>query len=571
MTEDHIFIAEIKPVGEFRIGDTDPAGNAFQLSIGYRGKETVILEDCTFYLRVEVGCGPEALVQNHEAANNIEPVISSDHEIEIDGFSSKKQFVWKICSYDDSPIESDKPIVIDYSNIISQTEPGKVKFTFAAIFHDQKIEVPLIGELVKKSDRAGIIYFYSTTEQRQSDLTTPECIVPSAEQIFPGEKVILKWYIPGLRKETLKLTQYGRTLLSKDDFKNDKGEAVFEDIRQNTEFVLSGKVDKESKPKSSKIRVDVLSNGWNDSTKRVDGIDLEPTLLFNANNQAIYAVFRCKFPGEKEKGLLFQTGNPFWGWTSIKAAVPEGFVTSPGVFCDNKLWFIGGSRIDPDKASNRACSFDPDKIRWDELDPAPWAPRMGHACLRIPPDEKKQKKEQIWIMGGCDRNGNALKDVWALDVSTKKWQKFPVDLPREGSMFSPVIFKNDIWLGGGLIDPLSDELFTDIFVFSGEKWEKKEKGLAFIEGKPMTACLQVFQNKLHVVGKTRIRSAIETFIYYLKIPTTDSWESLSSDALQGWGEDLTLSYQLINFNDKLLIAKALGYENPNLILKAYAP
>ena len=570
MKEDYEFNAEIKPVGEFRVGDTVPGGNGFKLSIEYRGKEAVKLSDCTFRLLADIGPGQTALVQNQKMAKEIETKISAD--IEIDGFPppDKNQFVWEVTSYDDTPFNKNNPIEITFSNIISQTEPGKVKFTFEARIPDQKVQAQLIGELVKQSGPAGIIYFYSTTEERQNNLTTSESIVPADEKIFPGEKVILKWYVNKLRKETLKLEKSGISMPDV-DFKKDKGTIVVEDIRENTDFILSCKVDNESEQKKSKVKVEVLQYGWHESTKKVDGVvGLEPTLLFNANNQTIYAVFRRN----KEEGLLFQTGNPFWGWSSIKSSVPEGFVTSPGVYCDDKLWFIGGSQIDPDKASNKVCCFDPHKRRWEELNTVPWSPRMGHACLRIPPDEKKNRKEQIWVMGGCDMNGNPLKDVWALDVSSKQWDQIPIELPSERCMFSSVIFNNDIWLCGGLIDPLSEELSCDIFVFLEKKkgWQKKNKGLSFIEGEPMTACLQVFQKKLHIVGKTRKRSgAIEAFNYYLKTPTTEDWEKLSSDALQGWGEDLTLSYQIINFKDKLLIAKAMGYEKPNCMLKVYVP
>jgi hypothetical protein len=570
MTEDIEFNAEIIPIDDFQVGDATK--NQFKLSIAYRGKETVKLEDCTFYLRIEVGNEQEAMVLNQEAAEKIEAVRSGDHDIEINSYLDKKQYVWKVDSYDESPIKPDDPIQITFSNIISQTKPGTVKLTFDAQIGDKETRTQLIGELVKQSDQAGIIYFYSTTEERQNDPTSSESIAPAAEQIFPGEKVILKWYVHNLGSETLKLTENGRTLLSGDDFKNDKGEKVFEDIRQATEFVLSGKVASESKPRTSKIRVDVLSTGWNDLTKTLDNIKLEPSLLFNANNQTIYAVFRRELPGNKEEGLLFQTGNPFWGWASIKSSVPEDFVTSPGVYCDDKLWFIGGSQIDPDNTSNKVWCFDPHKSKWAELDAAPWVRRMGHACLYIPADKKKDKKEKIWMMGGCDQNGNTLDDVWSFDVSSKTWNPTEIKLPSKRCMFSSVIFNNEIWLCGGVEDdPLSDKLSRDIFVWTGDEWQKKSEGLSFIEGEPTAACLQVFQGKLHVIGKTRKKGAIETFNYLLKTSTTGTWEKLRSDELQGWGQDITLGYQLVNFRDKLLIAKAMGYEKANYILKVFIP
>jgi hypothetical protein len=568
MTDDIVFRAEIIPVGEFRVGNAAMDGNTFNLSIVYLGDTEVGLADCTFYLRTEVGEGQPAMVLNREAAERIEAEFGI-HDIEISPYPEGKQFVWKIVSYDETPIKPNEPIVITFSNIISETEPGKLALTFQAQLRDNGVKTQITGELIKQPAPAGIIYFYSTTEQRRNNATTPESIAPAAEQILPGEKLILKWYVQNL--DSLTLTENGRPLPDI-DFKTDKGEEIREDIRQNTDFVLSGKADDESKPRTSKVRVEVLQTGWHDSTKTFQNNRLEPTLLFNADNQIVYGVFRDKSVGNSQARRLFQSENPFWGWAHIHSQIPESFATSAGTYCDNKLWFIGGSQIDPDQTSNQVCCFDPQKNSWTDLDAAPWVRRMGHTCLRIPADKEKDRKEQIWIMGGCDQNGNILDDVWSFDVSTKTWRSADIKLPGNRCMFSCVVFNKQVWLCGGLDDdPLSDKLLPDIFVWNDTEWKKKLTGLAFIEGEPMTACLQVFQGKLHIIGKTRIHGGIEAFHYFLKVPTTESWEKQGSDALQGWGLDITLSYQLINFQDKLLIAKAMGYEEANPILKLYVP
>ena len=53
--------------------------------------------------------------------------------------------------------------------------------------------------------------------------------------------------------------------------------------------------------------------------------------------------------------------------------------------------------------------------------------------------------------------------------------------------------------------------------------------------------------------------------------TTKTWERFPSEGLKNWGAETASSYQLVNFRDKMLIAKALGLRKPNAVLKVYVP
>jgi hypothetical protein len=552
MTNNYEIKAAIK--GELQVGDAEK--NKFNLSIQYNGQETVKLKHCTFKFFVDIGPEPTALVLNKDAAEDIEISFEADIEIEPVRPKDKNKFGWEINSYSDL-LFNDNPIEIEFSNIKSQTEKGTASFTLESNINDHTQSQEL--NLEKKSDQAGIVYFYSTTEERRKDQTTPESIAPADEKIRPGQKVILKWCVNKLYK--LKLEKNG-VLEKKLDSDKDKGEIEIPDIREKTDFVLSGRdeVDDEQ-VLPGKVTVYVLDPGWHESTRTHDGDELEPTILFNANNQTLYAVFRRQSGDNNEKGLLFQTGNPFWGWTLINSSVPADCITSPGVYHDDRLWFIGGSQIDPDNTSNCVWCFDPQKEEWQDCKAADWTPRMGHAVLVY--------NNEILIMGGCDQNGNTLDDVWSYDVSNETWsEKREMKLPTKLCMFGCAVFEKEIWLYGGREDdPLSDN-FSSGFKFYDES-EKKWKGKRDINAiKPMNACLQVFDKKLICIGKT---SGLKSFHYRLNEPTTWDWAPQRSDALNAWGENRTSSYQLINFDDRLLIAKALGYEKPEEILKIHVP
>jgi len=93
---------------------------------------------------------------------------------------------------------------------------------------------------------------------------------------------------------------------------------------------------------------------------------------------------------------------------------------------------------------------------------------------------------------------------------------------------------------------------------------------------PISSCLQVFHRKLCLFGRFRTiaadqSEAIEPLAFSLSTPSTGTWDTFPSDGLKDWGADTTFSYQLVNFRNKMLIARALAYQLPNPVLKIYVP
>jgi hypothetical protein len=170
--------------------------------------------------------------------------------------------------------------------------------------------------------------------------------------------------------------------------------------------------------------------------------------------------------------------------------------------------------------------------------------------------------------------------VWSLDVRRRHWTPHDKAPWKPRCLFHPARFENQIWLYGGAKEPFAAELYDDFYTFSDGKWEET-KLTGIIKGdkprKPIASCLQVFQGKLCLFGKFRTIAAgdkserVEPLAFSLTSPSTKTWNSFPSDGLKNWGPDTTFSYQLVNFKNKMLIARALSYEAPNAVLKVYVP
>jgi hypothetical protein len=492
--------------------------------------------------------------------------------------------MWKIYAYG---ISLDKDLKISFSKVISKTAPdGSAKLSFETDFSGSKKELSISKAVAKP----GIISFYSDPLEGVKNL--------------PGEDVTLKWHTYKLNNR--ELTQIGIADPLSCDFSEskDEGSTTITNVPTDMTFRLRGYDG--PKPIDREICVDVLKTGWYDlqntllegdpgypdtenikdeteAKKSNKRFCLEPTLLFNANNVCLYGIFRHKFVG-MDRAFLFQTENPFGEWKLIKdnktgkgLPVPKGFSTSPGVYFDNKLWLIGGSQIDPGGWSSDVLCIDPNKKslkEWKEEDKDkekdPWpSKRMGHAVLVF--------QNKIWVMGGYEDSGNALKDVWTLDVKNMKWscQNDAIWEPR--CLINPVVYDNNIWLYGGAKEPFCSKLYNDMYVYSNGSWEEKNL-TGIIKGIPIASCLQIFNRKLCLFGKFRTinpndkSEQVEPLAFSLSTPATGTWDSFPSDGLKNWDKySTTFSYQLVNFKDNMLIARALGYEPPNYVLKVYVP
>jgi hypothetical protein len=570
MAEGHTFDVKIQSDSPFYVGQDK--SNRFHLTLTYLGEaDQLRFNNCTFRLRVGVGDGVDDLVLSENSAKKVETEISENFNF-TPSLESKQRFVWEIISYEETPFTKANPLTLTFSNIESNTKAGTANPTFEVEIGDKKEQYPL--DLVKKSaDEASLIYFYSTTAERVASLATTNSIFPAAEQILSGEKVTFHWSVKDLKELTLKKGGITPIQISQ----NAEGEKEVADITENTEFILSGSGTRGAVI-TEKVSIWVLKSGWHDSTMTLDNARLEPTCLFSADadNPIVYAVFRRNHT--QDEGLLFKTENPFWGWSQMPGKVPAGFVTSPGVYHQNKLWLVGGSQIDPQITSNEiwvteiAQAPTPSSGKWAKLQGrTPWVPRMGHAVLVYEND--------IWVLGGCDENGNALNDCWRFKVLTKEWGLVKPDPPwSKRCMFSAVPFKNnnnwEIWLCGGVKEPFSDDFLRDLYIYkSAGTWEGPVRLPAAAH--PGAVGLQVFREKqadrLRLIGQST-QPPVETFIYKLDAPTKpDAWSKVPSDQLQAWAEETTVVFQLANFKNKLLIANALGYDHANDRLKVFIP
>lgn len=580
--------AKIDIAGKLAVGPNPPASNKFKLVITNQGPTIPRPQDGTrliLYLTGTLGSREADLFLNDADARLSRTTVSKGWRADWK-FSgkSKNTFAVQIYTFNDPIMKEGALLSIEFSKITSKTGPGQVQLGFGTDL-TQPLQ-PLVID--KVASEPGIIAFYSDP--------------PAGTQNLPGQNVTLKWRTFQLGNR--KLEQVDVTDPLPTNFDEDEGSYTATDISADTSFTLSGYGPP---PDDQTIAVKVLKSGWYDRKHtilqgdpgypqpadedqatalegfRKNGLPLEPTEIVNADNVRLYAVFRYTFQ-QQENALLFETDHAFARWNLVDSSVPgqqgsipEGFSTSPGVYFDDHLWLIGGSQIDPDRTSNVVWRLDPGKGIWENLGPSGWSERMGHAVLVF--------QNKIWVMGGRDSSGNALNDVWMRDASSPKWTRVIAKgktwAPR--CLFRPTVFRDQIWLYGGVKEPLSNELYNDLYVYPSNKppddWEQLKITDVISEGTngPVASCLQVVRDRVCLFGKFRsiqttdASEIADPMAFSLVDREQGLWEPLPSDELKGWGGSNTFSYQVLNFQDKFLIAKALVYGRPNRVLKIYVP
>jgi hypothetical protein len=562
-----------------RIGANPSPPNKFSISITNQGEEIISEERVppNLYLKGRLGGDATALFLEKKDAKQ-QCTITKPAAWHCDwDFPEDESFCLKIYSDEEKLFEKDGVIKITLANVISKTAPGKATLSFATDLSQDSQTL----EIAKEAKIPDIIYFISEPSEGVQNL--------------PGDSVTLKWRTYDLTDQTLNQTGISDPLAA--DFTTSEGSKKITRVTADTSFCLKGYDGARAVERT--LTVKVLRSGWYDRTITLQEgdpgypspetreqarvpqpkeYDLEPTLLLNANDTKLYGIFRF-IAQDRERASLFETNNPFGPWKFVNASVPgqlgcipEGFSTSPGVYFDEKLWLLGGSQIDPEKCSNEAWCFDQKQDRWESCGVAPWSARMGHAALVY--------KNKIWVMGGRDEAGNALNDVWAFDVNTKTWSSLGRALWAERCLFSPAEFRQQLWLYGGVQEPFSGNLYDDIFTYKDGEWSKLNITGIIAGGlsrKPIASSLQVFKDKLFLFGKFRTidpedkSEKVEPLAFSLSTPSTKTWDSFPNDGLQNWGGDTTFSYQLLNFKNMMLIAKALSYDATNPVMKIYVP
>jgi Kelch motif len=564
--------------GKLLVGANPRPANKFQLVITNQGQAVERPTDGTrliFYFTGKLGPGENDLFLNDADASVSKIKLPKGWRADWDfPAKAKGTFAVKIYTFNDPILKQGEVLNVEFSEVVSKTAPGDANLGFGT----DPTQSPQPLAIRKEMLKPGIIVFYSDP--------------PEGTLNLPGNNIELKWTTFQLSDR--KLEQVGISDPLPVDFEGDQGSYIATSVTTDTSFRLTGYSPQRD---DRQIQISVLTSGWYDlqntilqgnpaypqpgneeeanSLDKQKSLTLEPTQLFNANDQMLYGIFRYTF-AQRERSFLFRTANPFARWNLVDSsvpnqdgAVPEGFASSPGIYFDDQIWLIGGSQIDPDNTSNIVWRLDPQNGTWRNLGAAPWKERMGHAAVIY--------QNQIWIMGGRDSGGNALNDVWRLDSATSKWTMMTQKAPwTPRCLFQPANFDGKIWLYGGAKAPFASELYNDLYVYSPEtQWVKKDLTGVLSAGnkKPIASCLQVFNNKLHLFGKFRTDSdadVVEPFAFSLDPGQFQTWETFSNDGLNNWGSNSTFSYQLVNFQEKLLIAKALGY-GPNLVLKVFVP
>lgn len=576
---------KIDIAGALAVGATPPVSNKFKLVITNQGATIRQPDDGNrfiLYLAGTLGSSEADLFLDDIDARQSGIMVPKGWRADWK-FSAKDKSIFAVQIYTfNDPIlqQGAAPLTIEFSKIKSKTAPGQARLGFGTDLA-QPLQ-PLIIE--KDNPKPGIIALYSDP--------------PTGTQNLPGQDVTLKWRTFQLIDR--KLEEVGIPDPLPATFDADEGFYTVSGLSVGASFRLSGYGPELVR---QDIATNVVSAGWHarphtirqgdpgypqpadedqaaslEKAYGANGLTLEPTEIVNADDDRLYGIFRYTFQ-DQETALLFQTSTAFGRWSLVETsvpgqqrAIPEGFSESSGVYFDDHLWLIGGSQIDPDNTSNLVWRLDTTKGTWENLGQADWTERMGHAVLVF--------QNQIWVMGGRDSAGNALNDIWKRNASSPKWTPVTEHAAwKPRCLFHPTVFKDQIWLYGGVKEPLSSDLYDDLYVYPSSNdsggWEqlKLTDIIGDGSGKPVASCLQVFRNRIHLFGKFR-RIGDTGSVDYLAFtldPEIEDWESFPVEGLKGWGGVNTFSYQVLSFQGKFLIAKALGYDKTDISLRVYVP
>jgi hypothetical protein len=328
-----------------------------------------------------------------------------------------------------------------------------------------------------------------------------------------------------------------------------------------TEYKLVA-VDQTGASREKVATVHVPQRGWHklDDFRRRFGY---PSALCNLNGVTLYAVFI-----KQAKACLCSSDYPVAVWNLKSTEVPWEMATSPMVCFNDQLWLVGGSTADPGNMTNKIACYSPATGKWSEKTDAPWAPRMGHACL--------VKQKQVWVLGGLDANGNALRDVWSCDASGR-WQRHADQAWPARCMFAATDFQDQIWVYGGVTEPFGDPLDDMWRSADGKSWQlytatPRESDDRMI-GKPIGCTLQVIRGELNLIGTFRKGKLDEPRQFILQ-QGQETWARNGIPLEQAWHRQGGTTFSLSSVEYKgLVFLRSLNYQtadNPT-DLNVYVP
>lgn len=163
--------------------------------------------------------------------------------------------------------------------------------------------------------------------------------------------------------------------------------------------------------------------------------------------------------------------NPDRSVSNVRITIASELANCPAVHFNGKIYFVCGSKADVGKCSNKMRVLDYVNNRMMEDIPggAGMEERSLHSCVVFPFD----KIDNIWVIGGVDKNGNGLRNVWRYNGQEWRSVDVPTDFPQR-CLFSATVQtdnagnKKCIWIAGGM-DSYDGDAVKDIWAYN-TKW-----------------------------------------------------------------------------------------------------
>jgi len=163
----------------------------------------------------------------------------------------------------------------------------------------------------------------------------------------------------------------------------------------------------------------------------------------------------------------------------VKLTIPAELVHCPCVhFGKDELFFVGGSKIDIGICKNTITAINLNNGGVREIAaPAEMKPRSLHACVVYPDADGNNN---VWVIGGADKVGNGLNDVWRFDGT--KWIQVAVNNPAfpKRCQFAATVQIDvkgvkSIWIGAGA-SRYNGSTLNDLWVYKGGSWAQVKNG-----------------------------------------------------------------------------------------------
>jgi Galactose oxidase, central domain len=302
------------------------------------------------------------------------------------------------------------------------------------------------------------------------------------------------------------------------------------------------------KRQERQISVAVVEPGF----RRVDGFRSRfgyPSVLCNMDDVKLYSIFV-----NQGKPCLCSSAYPVVVWEVETAEVPDNMATSPAAYLGNQLWLVGGSAADTTNFSNQVWLYSPESGAWTQQADVPWKPRMGHVCV--------VRENRVWILGGLDANGNALKEVWSSGVNGD-WKQHAAAAWPARCMHAAILFNKKLWVYGGVTEPFGDPL-DDMWTSSdGETWNSYT-AIPRVDdkpaGKPLGCALQELKHELNLLGTFREGTITEAKRFILD-EGQQTWSGSGIPEEKAWHRQGGNTFSLTSVQYKgLVFLRSLNYQ-----------